>query len=199
MSIERPINTPSGIDLSDAEALKALTPDQLEAELAKVLYRGQTQSRLEVPLPPELHGEWVPNDPMEIHRKRTLGFTIDDKYALANALHNDGTGKPVIGDVIFMTCPKQLKEAYDKLESKRYEQTHGKRTKEQRQREEEEYHKLASVPGYIATDPSSTKVISSADVVSGEVITAAKAAATAEAATKQSTNSQLSVNTTGGN
>lgn len=109
---------------TEKEATKAvMSPEeraQRKARLAVLLDRGLISDRLTVELPPELHGEWNRNDPLDIQRLRTLGFEIDTKYAPARALHNDGTGSAVVGDVIFMTTSRENKELIDEIRHEQF-------------------------------------------------------------------------------
>jgi hypothetical protein len=89
------------------------------AKAAVMLDRGWTNARINVDLPPDVYGEWVHDSATEIARMRNLGFKVDDIYAKQNALHNDGTGAPKIGDVIFMTCAKWMHEDFEKLKTQR--------------------------------------------------------------------------------
>ena len=107
--------------------LLALSPKERRARLAQVLDRGYTEIRLRVPLPNDVHGEWVHNSPTEIHRLESMGFKIDDRYAVKNTLHSDGTDKPIIGDVIHMICPMVIKEDIDAAARIRFVQNHGDR------------------------------------------------------------------------
>ena len=103
-------------DMTDEE-LKAYLVDRAsrKARIATLLERGMISDRLTVELPPDLHGEWARNDPLEIQRLRTLGFEVDTHYAPARALHNDGTGSAVVGDVVFMTTSRENKELIDEI------------------------------------------------------------------------------------
>ena len=115
------------------------------ARLAQVLDRGYTEVRLRVALPGDVHGEWVHNDPTEIHRLQSMGFKVDDKYAVNNTLHSDGTNKPIIGDVIFMTCPMEIKEDIDAIARIKFVNAHGsKQEKKDLLAEEESYTKDVS-------------------------------------------------------
>jgi hypothetical protein len=190
MSEEREVIMPSGGSKSILELLDSLPEDQFVDELAKVLDRGHVNARLQVDLPLDTHGEWVPNDPMEVMRKKSLGFQIDDKYAAGNALHSDGTGKPIVGDVIYMTCPMRLKQAYDKLAAKRYEENHGNQKKVRDAKEEKEFKGRTNQPGYINAEAAKVDQ-STLESIDQSVITAARAANEAQ---RQS----LSVNTTSG-
>lgn len=95
-----------------AEFLKLPMEERL-ARTAVVLDRGIVQDRLKVDCPPDLHYEWVRNDPMEIDRMRTLGFWIDETYASRRAVHSDGTSGNQVADVICMMTMKQNKEMID--------------------------------------------------------------------------------------
>jgi hypothetical protein len=107
------------------EELMKMEPQERVARLISVMDRGMTGERLKVNLPNDVYGEWVPNDKMEIYRMESMGFRIDEEYALKNALHNDGSGKPIIGDVIFMTTPKLIREAQVEASRRKYIETHG--------------------------------------------------------------------------
>src|SRR5690242_7548495 len=66
-------DTPQAPIQSEKEEAKqtAMTPAQRaerKARLATILDRGFVQDRLTVELPPDVHGEWVRNDPLEIQR-----------------------------------------------------------------------------------------------------------------------------------
>lgn len=108
------------------EQLLKLADDQIAQRFVDIADRGLVNLRLNVPLPPDVHGEWVPYDPASIAEYRIKGFEVDDKYATQYGLHSDGSGKPIIGDVIFMTCPKRIKEAHDAAARIRFERTHGR-------------------------------------------------------------------------
>ena len=86
---------------------------ELKAKLAAILDRGVVQDRLMVELPDDVHGEWVLNNQMEINRLKSLGFEVDTVYAPRRAIHGDGSNSGIVGDVIFMTCPKIIKEVID--------------------------------------------------------------------------------------
>lgn len=110
-----------------------------KAMIVQAYDRGVIHDRLSVKLPPHLHGEWARNDPLEIDRLRTLGFEIDTEYANRRALHNDGSGAAVIGDVVFMTCPREVKEIIDEIRLEKFMAVNGKpgdrkaKTKEERE------------------------------------------------------------------
>lgn len=118
----------------------SLSRTDKKARLANVLERGLTNDRLIVDLPPEVYGEWVPRDPSEIARMQSMGFEIDTKYASARALHGSGSGESVVGDVIFMTAPSEVKEIIDELRMEQYVKMNGNPNRDKRtvQREESE-------------------------------------------------------------
>lgn len=114
---------------------------EIKARLAQVLDRGIVNDRLHVDLPADVHGEWVPNTKEEIYRMQTLGFDVDREYAKKRAIHNDGTDVAVIGDVIFMTCPKVVKEVIDEVRREKFEALHG--VKNGKQKEERDFENTA--------------------------------------------------------
>jgi hypothetical protein len=105
--------------------LENLSIEQLAHRFVEIADRGITNLRLNVPLPDHIHGEWVPNDSASIAEYRLKGFKIDDEHAVKYGLHSDGSGRPLIGDVVFMTCPKRIKQALDMASEIRYKRTHG--------------------------------------------------------------------------
>ncbi len=125
MSIERDvINTTKKPVIS----IKDLPPEQRRARIATILDRGTVGVRLHVDLPPDVHGEWVANDPESIFRMETLGFEIDTEFARQRALHNDGTDKAIVGDVIFMTTSKENKMEIEEVRRLKYAETNNKKT-----------------------------------------------------------------------
>lgn len=122
MSKERDVisvGTDSASEDTVAE-LSKMTRAEKKARLAYVLDRGVIHDRLAVKLPSNLHGEWIRNDPLEIHRMHMLGFRVDTEYAASRAINSDGTPGNQVGDVIFMICEKETKELIDEV---RNEQT----------------------------------------------------------------------------
>src|ERR1035437_3762599 len=128
------IADPKKVDIRDR------IPKLERARVAEIYSRSVTEDRLNVQLPPDLHGEWVLNSELEIARKRGLGFVIDDQFATANAMHNDGTGKPVIGDVVYMITTTENKKMLDDIARDAYFEMHGSRAdKEKKQKEEKDF------------------------------------------------------------
>lgn len=108
--------------------IRDLPPEQRRARIATVLDRGVVGVRLSVDLPPGMYGEWVANDPESIFRMQTLGFDIDTEYAKQRALHNNGTDQSVVGDVIFMTCPQEVKDEIELVRQEKFNRDNRKRT-----------------------------------------------------------------------
>ena len=106
------------------DAVEIETREQKKRRRAEVYDRGIVGSRLHVELPPELHGEWVPNVPEEIHRKENLGFQIDTEYARQRRLHDKGDSASYVGDVVFMTCSREDKDILDEIRQERYDRIH---------------------------------------------------------------------------
>lgn len=124
------------MSLSDQIRAGTSTEKEIVARFAEVLDRGITNDRLTVPLPPDVHGEWCPNDAQSIHRLQLLGFEVDDKFAINRSLHSDATGKPIVSDVIFMTQSMRLHQLYEGEKMRRYEERHGTKRVNKNQAEE---------------------------------------------------------------
>lgn len=126
MPEDREVNTASGITekLSISDVLYGegdLNPEKLHALAVEILDRGVTHSRFQVDLPANLHGEWVPRDAIAVREMQTMGFKVDREYATKNAIkEQSGEHGNVIGDVIFMTCPKAWKDILDAEKHKRF-------------------------------------------------------------------------------
>lgn len=106
---------------------------ELKARLAQVLSRSIVEDRLLVPLPDDLHGEWVPDDEVEIARKQALGFEFNTTHGIGNKLHDDGTGRIKVGDLVHMTIPKIQKEVIDELVREKFLELHGPRKIEEKE------------------------------------------------------------------
>lgn len=142
------------------------TREQKKARIAQVLDRGMTNARLTVNLPPDVYGEWCPNDPVEIERYRVMGFEIDTKYALHRATHGGGD-LPIVGDVIFMVAPIEVKELMDEVRTDQYKRKHGDPKKDQRTNQLEGRPHGANelnTPGVKVIDESDTAIVSNAEI-----------------------------------
>lgn len=113
---ELTIDTP----LEDIFPILRLTEEQRQARFIEVLDRGLTSSRLKVDLPDTVYGEWHHNDPGSIARMEALGFVVDKWYATRNALHTDGRGNAIVGDVIHMICPISIRQEMDRARAIKY-------------------------------------------------------------------------------
>ena len=109
-----------------AKAINELSDEDYTARLATVLDRGLVSTYLSVDLPSDLHGEWVPNDPIDIDRMKALGFEVDTKHA--SSMHGGGQGEKVVGDVIHMIQPMQQHILIEQYKAKKYDEMHGKKT-----------------------------------------------------------------------
>lgn len=150
MSDERPVIS---VPASGAPAtIRALTKEDVtearkkaadkKARFARVLERGFLADRLTVTdLPDDKHGQWVANNEVEIIRMQELGYTIDTEYAAKRSLHSDGTGRPIVGDVIFMTCSREDHEIVEDLRREQFVRMHGSPDEKRalQQREEAEF------------------------------------------------------------
>lgn len=123
MSDERYVEGSPGTITS--EEFDKYTDDQLVHKFIDIAERGVVGIRTNVELPPDVHGEWCSNTPEDIAAAQMMGFQVDNKYAIKSALHSDGKGNPIIGDVIHMICSKRVKEAHDKAQRVLFVQTHG--------------------------------------------------------------------------
>lgn len=148
-----------------------LTPSEKRARLAVVLERGLTSDRLIVPLPNDLHGEWVVNDPMEIARMQSMGFKVDTEYATKRAMHLGGASEAKIGDVIFMTAPVEVKQMIDEIRQKKFNEVHGKKRIGNRsvQREEAEAINSAALPIVSESEESAVNAAQIREAISQQV------------------------------
>lgn len=110
-----------------AQRILSAERQELKAKLAMILDRGVVQDRLYVELPDDVHGEWVLNNPMEINRLKLLGFDVDIEYAPKRAIHGDGSSGGIVGDVIFMTCPRVIKDVIDEIRDEQARATYAPR------------------------------------------------------------------------
>jgi hypothetical protein len=117
----------------DEQLLNSI-PKLEKGRVVEIYSRSITEDRLKVPLPPELHGEWVLNNELEINRKKALGFVIDTKYAMGHALHHDGA-TPTIGDVIHMITRQENMDILKQVAKDRYFEAHATR----KQKEEKDF------------------------------------------------------------
>lgn len=118
-----------------APTLDPLTEERIKkaraekkARFARVLERGFIVDRLDVSesCPADLHAEWVNVDPIEIERKRALGYTIvDADWARRKSLNSDGSSKAIVGDVVLMACPKEDYELLEEVRLERFKEMHG--------------------------------------------------------------------------
>ncbi|HEX9430476.1 MAG TPA: hypothetical protein VF944_08875 [Candidatus Bathyarchaeia archaeon] len=172
MSIERTVVDPSsGAEFPMSEAIKS-DPKEIQklraekkAKLARILERGMIADRLTVDLPPEVHGEWVPNDKSEIYRMKMLGFKIDDEFAVKRALHDEGDGRSIVGDTVFMTCDRETKDIIDEIRRDNFERMNGKPgATTKRQKEESEFKAQSEAIGMPVIEESASRAARKADL-----------------------------------
>lgn len=147
------------INLTNNVKIDTTNREELEIRIARVLERGMLSERLQVELPDGMYGEWVADDPVEIYRMKSMGFEEDIKYATASALHTDGSGRAKVGDTIFMTAPRLVKDVIDSVSRKKYEQSHGKK-----KTEEEKYTELINMQGTPVINKSNSQVVDGKDI-----------------------------------
>lgn len=111
---------------AEEAALNAISVVEREARILAVMERGYILDRATVEnLPPDLHGEWVNRDPLEVERKKAIGFWVDTEYAPNRALHSDGSKTAMIGDVVYMVTTKENKRLIDEVRHRQYIKQHG--------------------------------------------------------------------------
>jgi hypothetical protein len=163
MPTERDVVTADGSS-KIVDIVHEVPPEMKEGELVAILSRGYISSRLDVPLPDGLYGEWVVDDPEAIAEKRAKGFVDGSSYVKQHrALHNDGTSSAKVGDCVFMICSKSTKETLDRIYRDLYNRTHGKKSqnKKKEQSEDTEFVKNADQRniGIPAFEDSSSEII----------------------------------------
>jgi hypothetical protein len=127
-------------DTLSATERKIPTREEIRGKVVSVLGRNYSADRLNVDLPPNLHGEWVSNDKVDILRMQDMGFWIDTEYAPKRAYHSEGDKKAIIGDVIFMVTHKEVKLEIDRVKQEMYEREHGIKRD---QKEERDYRNVS--------------------------------------------------------
>lgn len=133
MSIEREVTTTKGTEVALTEEKIKETETQKRARFARVLERGFVVDRTSVVLPPHLHGEWVSKDPMDIERKKALGYWVDEEHAIRRSLHSDGSGgkeaksgPSFVGDTVYMVCQKEDFDLMEQIRQENYDKANGK-------------------------------------------------------------------------
>lgn len=116
---------------------RTLSAIELKNRVAEVYERGVVGDRLHVDLPPELVGQWVPNDQQAIFRMESMGFIIDKKFAPARRLHDKGDGASYVGDVVHMIAPRIVRDVIDEVKRDRYQRVNA--PKGGKQKEEKDF------------------------------------------------------------
>lgn len=144
MSIEREVQNADGINtvltVEDLQKI-ALEEEKLEfrKRAASILSRSQVQDALNVTMPVDMHGEWVPKDQMSVTEAQMKGFVFDTEFATGSNIHKDGSGRNTFGDCYFMVMPSWKKEILDDEKQLRFERVHGKKGQSKKLAEETNY------------------------------------------------------------
>lgn len=78
--------------------------------------RSFLNDRFTVPLPEDMHGEWLGTDDFSQYTAAQRGFVDGSEYLTAfNKVHEQADGKSTIGDVKFMVVPKWKYEAHQEI------------------------------------------------------------------------------------
>jgi len=159
MSEEREVANVPAKSNEEALNMNELSDEEFTARLATVLDRGLVNTFLSVDLPDDVHGEWVPNHPIDIDRLKALGFEVDTEFA--SAMHGGGSGEKVVGDVIHMVQPMRAHLLIEEYKKKRYEEMHGKKTDDsgaliEGSKEEKDFKSKVELP---VIDESSTESV----------------------------------------
>jgi hypothetical protein len=99
------------------------TKEERKARIINVLSRSLVNDVLNVPLPDNLHGEWVRADPMQVRAMQLLGFKLDTEYAHKRAIHGDGSSGARIADVVFMITEKSNYETIMEVREEKRKQS----------------------------------------------------------------------------
>lgn len=116
---------------------EALSRAEKKKHFISILERGIVDDRLKVALPEHLHGQWVRRDQFSIDRMKSLGYWIDNEYAVERSLHSDGTKTAQVADVIFMVCNKEDHEILEEIRHDEFVKNHGKPGQTSRSNSEE--------------------------------------------------------------
>lgn len=89
---------------------------QYKRRLLETADRSYLNDRLNVELPPDLHGEWVGTDDFSQYNAQQRGFIDGTEYlSKFNKIHDMADGRSIIGDVKFMVIPKWKYEAHQEV------------------------------------------------------------------------------------
>lgn len=154
-SMSNPKQGTSTIGIDKARELadnkEELSAAEKKSIIARVLERGIIIDRCTVDLPDGVYGEWVADDPVEVSRMQLLGFEKDTTYATDRSTNAGADGVSKIGDVIFMTAPREVKEIIDAVRTEMYERANPVSAK---QKEEKDFQRLAEKSGLPVIDES---------------------------------------------
>lgn len=163
--------TTSSISASEAqEKFKdslEVSDEDFKKSLFEVLDRGWTSIRLQVDLPDDLWGEWIPKDIDSIARAQKLGFRDGSDYAAKRALHS-ADGLAGVGDTVFMVTSKHRKKLINEVQLELYKRRNDpkrNRGKGKVQEEETDASKeISDKIGLPVIEESNTEVATKSDI-----------------------------------
>lgn len=120
-----------------------ISDEDFKKNLFEVLDRGWTSIRLQVDLPDDLWGEWIPKDIDSIARAQRLGFRDGTSYAAKRALHS-ADGLAGVGDTVFMVTTKHRKKLIDEVNLELYKRRNDPKKNRGKGRVQEEERELTS-------------------------------------------------------
>lgn len=169
MSVERTVTnvTKDGTSTAVANAeVRAESRNERKARLAQVLDRGIVMDRLAVDLPPDIVGHWCRNDPLDIDRAKTLGYTIDNTYAPRRSIHNDGSNSGIVGDVIHMVTSRENYELIEEIRMDQFKRLNDKKDSREDKDFAEQTNRTVGNAGVHAIAESKTHSVNAAEILS---------------------------------
>lgn len=89
---------------------------QFKRRLIETADRSFLNDRFNVPLPPDMYGEWIGTDDFSQYNAQVKGYVDGSEFLTAtNKVHEQAGGKSTIGDVKFMVIPKWKHEAQQEV------------------------------------------------------------------------------------
>jgi hypothetical protein len=136
------------------ERIIPLSPDERakrKTMLIQALDRGIVHDRLAVDLPPGYYGEWCRNTQIDIDAMKTIGFWVDEEFASARNLHNDGGVGTVVADVIYMVTSRENKELIDEIRMDKFMKANSPKVKKGKEEVEFESASARDTGGVVPT------------------------------------------------
>jgi len=89
---------------------------EFKRRLFETADRSFLNDRFNVPLPENMHGEWIGTDDFSQFNAQQKGFVDGTEFLTKfNKIHEQADGKSTIGDVKFMVIPKWKHEAHNEI------------------------------------------------------------------------------------